>query len=322
VAFEFHPPAPKSARYIIATCKVLELYVAGTVDIIVTCPLIASNLARKKRTLNMSTVTSSTVAHIRASFGSWPMDRNISDVSPYKPVHLTSRRFIAIFQDKYMLKLFDDNPKGVEKELRMMLLAGDDCSVTPLGRVFEGGKLCGILMPYERPVVPPSPDPFYVPLVSNEFSRSDRLKIIHQLCALVSRLHEKGILHGDIKPSNLLLCSDGELRFCDFGDAAVEGEGDIPRAMSVRYSSPFISRTTPLVSLSKAEDIYATGISIWEIYTGRIPFDDVVDEDEVEDIIGSGVRPDVTLIDDTALTELVVSYLDSGDRSFYKDLSS
>jgi len=127
----------------------------------------------------------------------------------------------------------------------------------------------------EIPVVPPSPDPFYTPLVSLKFSRSARLKIINQLCIHVSRLHEKGIIHGDIKPSNDLLCFDGELRFCDLGDAIREGEGDIPRSMSVRYSSPFTSRTTPVVSWSKAEGLYATGISIWDIYAGRIPFDDV-----------------------------------------------
>jgi hypothetical protein len=60
----------------------------------------------------------------------------------------------------------------------------------------------------------------------------DKLRFINQLRILVSRLHEKGIIHGDIKPSNLLLCSDEEMRFCDFGDAAVDNEEDIPRAMS------------------------------------------------------------------------------------------
>jgi serine/threonine protein kinase len=247
------------------------------------------------------------------------MDTDIDDVRPYRCLHLTAHRFIAIFQDKYILKLFDDDIDSVEKELRMMLLAGD-CSVIPLGRVFKEGKLYGIIMPYETPVVPPSPDPTYTPLVSSELSRSDRLRIINQLRLLLSLLHAKGIIHGDIKPSNLLLCSDGELRFCDFGEAAVEDEGDIPRAMSVQYSSPFICRTIPLIPLTKAEDIYAAGISMWEIYTGRIPFDDV-DEDMIEDVIKSGVRPDITLIDDAMVAKLVVSYLDSGDRSFYESMS-
>jgi serine/threonine protein kinase len=235
-------------------------------------------------------------------------------------MHLSARRFIAIFRDKYILKLFDDGIDSVEKELRMMLLAGD-CSVIPLGRVFKEGKLYGIIMPYETPVVPPSPDPSYTPLVSSEFSRGDRLRIINQLRVLLSRLHAKGIIHCDIKPSNLLLCSDGELRFSDFGEAAMEGEGDIPCAMTIQYSSPFICRTIPLVPLTKAEDLYAAGISMWEIYTGRVPFDDV-DEDTIEDVIKSGVRPDITLIDDAMVAKFVVSYLDSGDRSIQQSVSA
>ena len=202
----------------------------------------------------------------------------------------------------------------------MMLIAGDS-SVTPLGRVFNKGKFCGIIMPYEKPVVPPIPDLTHTPIVSSEFSRSDRLSIINQLRILVSRLHEKGIIHGDIKPSNLLLCSDGELRFCDFAEAAMECDEDIPRAMTLQYSSPFTCRTITLVPLTKAEDLYATGISMLEIYTGRIPFDDV-DEDMIEDVIKLGVRPDITLIDDVMVAELVVSYLDSGDRSFQETISS
>ena len=268
----------------------------------------------------MSTITlSSTLSSISASFSSWPMDRDIDDVRPYRCLLLTAHRFIAVFQDKYILKLFDDDIDSVKKELRMMLLAGG-CSVIPLGQVFKEGKLYGITMPYETPIVPPSPDPTYMPLVSFELSRHDRLRIINQLHQLLSLLHAKGIIHGNIKPSNLLLCSNGELRFSDFGEAAVEDEGDIPRAMSIRYSSPFICRTIPLVPLTKAEDLYAAGISMWEIYTGRIPFDDI-DEDMIEDVIKSGARPDITLIDDAMVAKLIVSYLDSGDRSFYEGRS-
>jgi serine/threonine protein kinase len=261
--------------------------------------------------------TSSALSSIGASFGSWPMDRDYGDVRPFQYLYLAGRRFLAKFQDKYVFKFFDDG-RAAEKELRMMILAGD-CSVTPLGRIFLDGKLSGIIMPYETPIIPPSPDLPYMHLAPPSFSHSDKLRLINQLRTLVSRLHEKGIIHGDIKPSNLLLCSDEDMRFCDFGDAAVDGEGEIPRAMSVRYSSPFMCKIIPVVSLTKAEDLYATGISMWEIYTGHIPFSDI-DDDTVEDIIMSGGRPDITLIDDAMVAELIVSYLDRGDRSLHESI--
>jgi serine/threonine protein kinase len=257
--------------------------------------------------------TSSALSSTRAPFGSWPMDRDYGDVRPFQCLYIAGRRFLAKFQDKYVFKSFDDGREMVEKELRMMILA-------PLGRIFLDGKLSGIIMPYETPIIPPSPDLPYMHLAPPNFSHSNKLRLINQLRTLVSRLHEKGIIHGDIKPSNLLLCSDEEMRFCDFGDAAVDGEGDIPRAMSVRYSSPFMCKIIQMVSLTKAEDIYATGISMWEIYTGHVPFSDV-DDDTVEDIIKSGGRPDITLIDDATVAELVVSYLDCGDRSLHESIS-
>ena len=246
------------------------------------------------------------------------MDRDFGDVRPFQCLYLAARRFLAKFQDKYVFKFFDDGGGVVERELRMMILAGD-CSVTPLGRLFKDGKLYGIIMLYETPIIPPSADGPYMHLPPPNFTRSDKLRFIAQLQVLVSRLHGKGIIHGDIKPSNLLLSSDEEMHFCDFGDTAVDGEGDIPRAMSVQYSSPFRCKTIPSVPLTKAEDIYSTGISMWEIYTGRIPFADVVD-DMVEDVIKSGVRPDITLIDDAMVADLIVSYLDSGDRSLHESL--
>jgi serine/threonine protein kinase len=232
---------------------------------------------------------SATTSFPLAPFGTWPMDRDFSDLRPCQHVYIAARRYIAVFQEKYALKIFYNGVDGpdtivdrLERELSMMLLAGD-CSVTPVGRVFNKGKIEGFLMPYETSIVPPSPDISYVPRVSSKFSRIDRLEIIDQLCGLVSRLHENGVLHGDIKPSNLLLCSDGKLRLCDFAEAAVKGANHTPRASSTQYTSPSRCRSITISPLSINDDLYATGISIWEIYTVCIPFDGI-EEDLIEDL--------------------------------------
>jgi serine/threonine protein kinase len=39
------------------------------------------------------------------------------------------------------------------------------------------------------------------------------------MISVVQELHGKGILHGDIKPANMLLCPDGQIRLCDFAEA-------------------------------------------------------------------------------------------------------
>lgn len=242
---------------------------------------------------------------------------DVGSLRPNVAIYIVARSSIHNFQDKYAFKLFnpwDIDLSHLEREIKMMLLAGD-CSIQPLGRIFSDGKIMGFLMPYERSVVPPSSDPLHVPLVDETLSRTDRIDIINQLSTLVSRLHEKGIIHGDIKPANLLLCSDGKLKLCDFAEAKLEGEiVSGPREDSIRYMSPFSMRNF-LTPKTKAEDLYATGISIWQIYTGRIPFDYTSEEPIVEDMIRAGIRPDIAAVDDATIAQQILTYLTVGDQS-------
>lgn len=189
----------------------------------------------------------------------------------------------------------------------------EECSVKPNGRIFgEDGKLCGLVMPYETPLVEPSPNYFEASTVSPSISPATRAALIQQLCALVKRLHLKGVIHGDIKPSNLLQCSDGELRFCDFGCAVLASRDAKPLGSTTRYASPR-QNSSSLSPISIADDLYATGVTIWEIYTGLIPFRDIDDEEMLEDVIAAGVRPDTSHIHDAEIANLIYWYLEQGD---------
>ena len=109
---------------------------------------------------------------------------------------------------------------------------------------------------------------------------ADALKIGEQLAEGLSAAHASGVLHRDIKPSNLRLTSDGRLKILDFGLAqpvpvvAEEGTAsstDLAEiAGTLHYMSPEQLRgAVP----DCASDIYSAGVVLYEMLTGRRPFE-------------------------------------------------
>ena len=85
--------------------------------------------------------------------------------------------------------------------------------------------------------------------------------------------HVRGIVHRDVKPSNILVGRDGRIKVADFGIARAINEAQVTVpgvAMgSVHYFSPEQARGEPA---TVASDIYALGIVLFESLTGQRPF--------------------------------------------------
>ncbi len=95
-----------------------------------------------------------------------------------------------------------------------------------------------------------------------------------QILRALQHAHDKGIVHRDVKPQNIMLLSDGSIKVTDFGIArfARSGMSTITdRAIgSVHYISPEQARGEPTDGKS---DIYSVGIMLYEMLTGQLPFD-------------------------------------------------
>jgi serine/threonine-protein kinase len=98
------------------------------------------------------------------------------------------------------------------------------------------------------------------------------LDVGRQVCAGLAAAHEKGVLHRDLKPENVMLDGRGRVRITDFGLAGLAGgiAGDDVRSGTPAYMAPeqLSGREVTIRS-----DIYALGLVLYELFTGRKGFD-------------------------------------------------
>jgi serine/threonine-protein kinase len=95
------------------------------------------------------------------------------------------------------------------------------------------------------------------------------VEIARQICAGLAAAHERGVLHRDLKPANIMLDGAGRVRIMDFSLAAV-GEVTDVRAGTPAYMAPEQLEGREVTAKS---DIYALGLVLYELFTGKRAFD-------------------------------------------------
>lgn len=105
-----------------------------------------------------------------------------------------------------------------------------------------------------------------------QLTYKEALSIAIQVGRGIQEAHAKNIVHRDIKPQNIIISTDGKVKVTDFGIARAVSENTIHSDVmgSVHYASPEQARNG---YVSNRSDIYSLGIVMYEMVTGRVPFD-------------------------------------------------
>lgn len=188
----------------------------------------------------------------------------MSDV--YKAKDLTLGRFVAI---KVLKEEFNED-RGFVSKFRTEAQSAAGLEHPNIVNIYDVGGEQGlyyIVMEYVEGITLKD----FI-LKKQKLNYNETLSIAIQVARGIEAAHAKGIVHRDIKPQNIIISVDGKVKVTDFGIAKAASENTIHSDImgSVHYSSPEQARNG---YVGEKSDIYSLGIVMYEMVTGKLPFD-------------------------------------------------
>lgn len=110
-----------------------------------------------------------------------------------------------------------------------------------------------------------------------KFSEKDATSIIRQMALALQHAHERGLIHRDVKPKNIMLTKDGVPKLADMGLARAVSDKEAAEAEKGRaFGTPYYISPEQIrgkIDIGPQADIYALGATFYHMATGQVPFD-------------------------------------------------
>ncbi|MGE5608353.1 MAG: serine/threonine-protein kinase [Bacillota bacterium] len=195
----------------------------------------------------------------------------------YKAKQESLDRIVAI---KVLPKKMNDNTEFVERFYREgraaarlshnNIVQAYDVGYSPEGYHYfvmeyvEGKTLYDIMQP------PPVGD-------GRAFSEAEALDIIIQICEALAHAHDRGLIHRDVKPKNIILTPQGVAKLTDLGLArAMDDKTAAESEAGKAYGTPYYISPEQIrgeVDIDFRSDIYSLGATLYHLVTGHPPFE-------------------------------------------------
>uniref|UniRef100_A0ACD5TBT3 Uncharacterized protein n=1 Tax=Avena sativa TaxID=4498 RepID=A0ACD5TBT3_AVESA len=144
----------------------------------------------------------------------------------------------------------------------------------------------------------------YLHKKNSSFKLPEILRMATDISKGMNYLHQNNIIHRDLKTANLLMDENKVVKVADFGVARVKDQSGVMTAETgtYRWMAPEVIEHKPY---DHKADVFSFGIVIWELLTGKIPYDYLTPLQAAIGVVQKGIRPTIPKDTHPKLTELL-----------------